>query len=138
MITALDTNVLLDIFFADPKFGADSANAVKECLQAGALVACPVVWAEVATAFPSRQQFLDAFEALTVSYSPILQEASLTASEVWRRYRQKGGKRERIAADFLIGAHARVQCQRLLTRDRGFYRLHFESLAVVSPTDFKK
>ncbi len=47
---------------------------------------------------------------------------------VWRTYRQRGGKRTRILADFLISAHAQKQATRLLSRDRGFYRNLFPSL----------
>ena len=41
MITAVDTNVLLDVFGADVKFGEASVEAVRQCLSLseGALVA---------------------------------------------------------------------------------------------------
>ncbi len=38
-----------------------------------------------------------------------------------------------MMADFLIGAHARPQASRLLTRDRGFYRRLFPALEVWNP-----
>ena len=50
-----------------------------------------------------------------------------------RRYRQRGGNRSRTVADFLIGAHAMMQCDALVTRDAGFYRDYFKGLKVIVP-----
>jgi predicted nucleic acid-binding protein len=56
MITAVDSSVLLDVFTANPTFGAASREALRTCRADGSLVACEVVWAEVGAAFgdPSR------------------------------------------------------------------------------------
>ena len=43
MITALDTNILLDIFLADAKFGRASALALRKVLSEGAVLACDAV-----------------------------------------------------------------------------------------------
>jgi predicted nucleic acid-binding protein len=53
---------------------------------------------------------------------------------MWSAYRRQRGTRERVIADFLIGAHALVQADRLLTRDRGFYRRYFEGLEILDPS----
>lgn len=49
-------------------------------------------------------------------------------------YRKSGGSRERVIADFMIGAHALANADRLLTRDRGFYRKYFKQLRVLDPS----
>ena len=134
MITAVDTNVLLDVFGADPKFALASAEALRRCLSEGTLIACEAVWAETASVFGDAGRFREAMNKLSASFSPMTEAAAVKAAEGWRRYRAGGGPRFRIAADFLIGAHAVDAADRLLTRDRGFYRRYFAGLRVVDPT----
>ncbi len=133
MITAVDTNVLLDVFGADSTFGPRSREAVRRCIGQGQLVACEVVWAEVAGFFPSSASAREALHALGVEFSAITLETALEAASAWKAYRRRRGPRIRVAADFLIGAHAQCQADRLLTRDRGFYRAHFKRLSVLDP-----
>ena len=133
MITAVDTSVLLDVFGADPAFGARSRRLVRSCLGEGRLIACEVVWAEVASFFASPDAAQDAMDRLGVEYSSIELRTALAASSAWKVYRSRGGKRERVVADFLIGAHAVSQAERLLSRDRGFYRTYFSRLRVLDP-----
>jgi hypothetical protein len=134
LITALDTNVLLDVFGADVKFGEASAEAVRQCLSQGALVACEAVWAETATAFQSSEKFRRAMAELAVIFEPLDEAAAVKAAVAWRRYGAQSGRRTRIASDFLIGAHALSVADRLLTRDRGFYRRYFAGLNVLDPS----
>jgi predicted nucleic acid-binding protein len=134
MITAVDTNVLLDVFGADPRFSLRSSQALGKCLREGALVICEVVWAETATVFGDAGRFRNAVRELGAVFSPMSKAAAEKAAEAWHRYRTSGGPRNRIAADFLIGAHALDGADRLLTRDRGFYRRYFAGLKILDPT----
>ena len=134
MITAVDTSVLLDVFTADATHGATSRDALRRMISEGQLVACDVVWAEVTPQFPTTDQGRAALEELGVRYEPLSLEAALSAGAAWRGYRARGGKRGRVIADFLIGAHASTQADRLLTRDRGFHRACFADLEIVDPS----
>ena len=134
MITAVDTNVLIDVFRDDPKFGPKSANALRRCLREGVIVACPIVWAETAAMFQDDARFTEVMGTLGVAFSPFEEGAARQAGAAWRKYRRRGGKRLRVMADFLIAAHAANQCDRLLSRDRGFYKTHFTRLRLLDPS----
>jgi predicted nucleic acid-binding protein len=134
MITAVDTNVLLDVFGADPSFGARSRESLRAARTQGAVAACEVVWSEACAWFPSAAQAEDAMARLRISFSPMDQRAALAAGVAWAAYRVAGGRRDRVIADFLIGAHAELQADRLLTRDRGFYRTSFSGLTILDPS----
>ena len=134
MITAVDTSVLLDVFFDDPAFRARSLAALRTCLTAGPVIACDVVWAEVRSVFADDEAAAAALGAIPVTYSATEASAAVRAGIAWSAYRRRGGPRDRVIADFLVGAHAVEQADRLLTRDRGFQRAAFGGLAIVDPT----
>ena len=57
-------------------------------------------------------------------------ESAYAAGAKWKKHLEAGGKRDRVLADFLIGAHAEKIAERLVTRDRGFYKKYFTSLNI--------
>ncbi len=132
MITGVDTSILLDIF-NDPLFCRDSAGALRQCMSQDAVVICDIVLAETATMFSDQTLLKDTLNTLQIRFSPMNEESSLLAAEIWQSYRQSGGPRKRMVADFLIAGHAACQCDCLLTRDRGFYRNHFGNLFLIEP-----
>jgi hypothetical protein len=134
VITAVDSNVVLDFLNHDPEFGISSRNSLRSCAGEGRLLACDVVWAEIAGCFPSISTCIDILREVGIEFSPIESEAAFEAGLAWKAYRKRGGGRTRVAADFLIGAHALLQADRLLTRDFGFYRSCFDRLVIVDPS----
>jgi predicted nucleic acid-binding protein len=130
MITAVDTNILLDIFSPDKKFAPSSSNLLKLAYNEGALVICEMVYAELVPQF-KKKAFLDqTLSTLNISLSPLTKEIAFLSGERWGRYKKSGGSRERIITDFIIGAHALLAAERFLTRDRGFYKTYFPELKI--------
>ena len=133
MITAVDTSVLLDVLRPDPTYLERSLALLEASTALGPTVMCDLVYAELAAGF-EREEELQAFLADTrIRCESPNQHALFLAGRMWRAYRTAGGGRGRIISDFLIGAHARIQAGRLVTRDRGFYRRYFDGLTVVEP-----
>jgi len=155
MITAVDTNILLDILNKDIKYYQRSKTLLDKSLQAGTLVISEVVYAELATQFKEKIETLDEFlKEAQIRLLPSTKEVLKETSRAWNEYLLKkreircplcGYKielscpnchhmveyRQHIISDFLIGAHAKILADRLLTRDRGYYKTYFRNLRLV-------
>ncbi len=153
MITAVDTNILLDVLIPDAPHGDESERALAEALRAGAVVISDPVYAELAVHFPEQEK-LDRFLADTgLRLEPSNAEALHRAGRAWSEYIRRrpalacprcGSKqeihcnecgasiqpRQHVVADFIIGAHALVEADQLLTRDRGYYATYFPELTL--------
>ncbi len=132
MKTAVDTSVLFDIVKGAP--GAAAAQtALEAALAQGSLTVCAVVVAELGRYFPDEQDLIEFLAACQIDHDPLSMQSALVAARIMRGYAKNKGPRERVAPDFLIGAHAIEQANALLTTDAGFYRHYFKGLKVMTP-----
>ncbi len=130
---AVDTSVLLDVFTNDTRFAAASELLIGDALVAGDVVACEVVVAEMQLMLNTSRSVMDSLASLGIRFEALSQAAAVRAGQMNRRFRDRGGRRERAVADFLVGAHALLQCDALITRDAGFFRDYFKGLKVIAP-----
>ena len=154
MITAIDTNILLDILIPDEAHSLSSKRLLDRCLEKGQLVICEAVFAELSSQFPSGGELGDFLSDTGIRLIHSGREVLYLAGERWRMYTRKkertiqcprcGEKvfatcpkcgqavvsRDRILSDFIIGAHASLHAELLLTRDRGFYHTYFKELKI--------
>jgi predicted nucleic acid-binding protein len=132
MKTAVDSSVLFDIVKGAP--GASAAQkALEAALSQGGASVCAVVVAELGRYFTSEQDLRDFLADCQIDYDPISMDTACEAARIMRGYARNKGPRERVAPDFLIGAHAIRQADALLTCDAGFYRHYFDGLKVLTP-----
>lgn len=135
---AVDTSVLIDLLAAG-SFADAAEECLREALSQGPVVACEVVVSEVVSGLGQGQAVADALRDMGIAYSSLALPSALRAGEMQAQYRQRTKARPiataqlRMVPDFLIGAHALLQCQGLITRDRGFFRDYFKGLTLVVP-----
>ena len=136
---AIDTSILIDLLGEDAR-----ADAAESCLRlamnSGPVVSCDVVVSEVVAGLGHGSEVLDAIEEMGIRYSTIEQRSAVRAGEMQRKYNQRrralgaaAPLATRTIPDFLVGAHAMLQCKALITRDDGFFRDYFKGLKVILP-----
>lgn len=155
MTTAVDSSVLLDLLSGVPG-AVDSAHAaLRDWRRRGGLIFCDVVYSEIAASVDEDAGVRSLIESTNLTLVPSSREALELAGLKWKLYVTRRPRalscpkcgalnqiwcsscgeplrvRQHLAPDFIIGAHASIHADRLLTTDRGFYRSYFKDLEVV-------
>ncbi len=128
---AVDSPDLIELLADRPQ--ADAVEAcLRQCLVDGRVVVCDTVLAEISAALRGGAEVLGALEEMGVHFDALEAKSALRAGEMLRRHRQRGGGGRSID-DFLVGAHALLQCDGLVTWNATFYRDYFKGLKLIVP-----
>ncbi len=137
MRTAIDTNILSSLFVKHPE-SAVLSSALGLCLSQGSLVISPFTYTELlagpgVTPKDLRRYVDDAGIKIDFALDEnVWTEAGIRFNSHARRTRvSPPSPPRRILADFLIGAHALLHADRLLTRDRSHFQQNFPDLTLV-------
>jgi predicted nucleic acid-binding protein len=157
MITAIDTTVVIDVVSSDPVYGEASEAALVAAASQGDIIYGEIVYAELTANFPNTSELILLLRQLGAEFLPSSPAALDRAGSAWAVYsrtRRPGfdcsvcgrrqqpscvscgallSSRQHMIADFLIGGHALYHADKLLTRDRGYFRRYFPDLRVDSP-----
>jgi predicted nucleic acid-binding protein len=129
---AIDSSVLIEILIGAPLAEA-AETALRGALALGPVLVCDVVVAEVCSSLRDGDQAMQVLEDMGIHYGEVETKSAIRAGEMQRRYRARGGTRARTVPDFIVGAHALLQCHALITRDAGFFRDYFKGLKLIVP-----
>jgi predicted nucleic acid-binding protein len=132
--TALDTNILSAIWSREPT-SASVAARLGDAKREGGLVIAGIVYAELIASQHISEEFVAAYllrrgiAADLLLVEGIWSEAGRRFKEyAQRRKRSGGGEPRRLLADFIVGAHALLQADRLMTLDPARYEQDFPEL----------
>jgi predicted nucleic acid-binding protein len=138
MKTGVDTNIFSRIWLGGPE-ALFADRALRRCSAEGTLVISPVVYAELlanpwmgradAESFLRQSRIAVEFALLPEVWSA----AGLRFGDYAKRKRASGGgESRRLIADFVVGAHAYLQADRLLTLDVRRFQVDFPELKLVA------
>lgn len=138
MRTAIDTNILSALWSGEPLASLVSEE-LNQAAAAGGLVICAVVYAELLAHPKAKLDFVDDFLSTTgisIDFDlgePVWREASVCfAKYATRRRASRGGRTKRLLADFIVGGHALLRSDRLLTLDSSRYSRDFPDLKQIT------
>lgn len=137
MLSAIDTNVISALWSNEP-----ASEGINELLfaaqQAGGLVICAPVYAELMAYSGGNKAFLETFLEDTQIQVEMNLERKIweRAGEAYsayaeRRRRDRAGQPKRLLVDFVVGAHALLGTDRLLTLDPKPYRTAYPELQLL-------
>jgi predicted nucleic acid-binding protein len=158
VINAVDTNILLDILIPNAAQVQSSLRCLSNIDSKDNLIISEAVFAELGSQFLSFNDLIKFLRDTGIKLVSSNEKSLFEASCAWKKYSRRkkntvvcpscGNKqhlscstcqkvisfRQHIMGDFLIGAHAMIQANRLITRDRGFYRSYFKALKILTPS----
>lgn len=133
MLTLVDSNVLLDIFTADPDWFGWSQSALADALLKGRVGINQLVYAEISVSFATLPELDDVLSGLQIEKVDLPWGAAHMAGQAFVAYRKKGGLKTAPLPDFYIYAHAQSENLVLLTRDARRCRTYFPKVKLIAP-----
>jgi predicted nucleic acid-binding protein len=130
-VILVDTNVLLDVFQADPRWADWSERQLEAASFRAKQCINPIVYAEASVTYQENERYEAAIRVLGLAVVETPREALFLAGKAYLQYRRRRGGRSGVLPDFLIGAHAAVTGVPILTRDAGRYRTYFPGVELI-------
>lgn len=136
MRTAVDTNLISAIWAGEPSATEATAGLGAARLWGG-IVISPVTYAELRAYPGASAAFVDGFlekAGVAVEWN-LNRNVWAMAADRFNRYAERRRKErrdpKRVVADYIVGAHALLHADRLMTFDQDIFRRDFPELMLI-------
>jgi predicted nucleic acid-binding protein len=129
----VDSNVILDVFLNDLKWGDWSESKLEQYSDHTSLYINSIIYSEISIGFKLIEDLESAISKAGFQLLEIPKEALFLAGKAYIKYKRKKGVKRTPLPDFFIGAQAAVLNLDLLTRDVSRYQSYFPTVKLISP-----
>ena len=129
----VDSNVVTDIVSDDPSWRVWSLGQLEAAVQAEGAAINDIAYAELAAGYGAIDDLNAALDDLSLIRLSWTDRALFIAGHVFSAYRKRGGPRQSLLPDFIIGAHAQEAGMAIPTRDPRPYRQYFPNVRLITP-----
>jgi predicted nucleic acid-binding protein len=129
----VDSNVLIDILNPDNPEAEQVTDAFVRLSVDHSMRINLVVFAETCSRFVALEEAQRTMDRLGLEMADLSRLDAFRAGTAFREYRRKGGPRQSILPDFLIGGQAANMGWPILTRDPKRFASYFPEVELIDP-----
>jgi predicted nucleic acid-binding protein len=129
----VDSNIILDVFLNDLKWGDWSESKLEEYSDQTSLYINSIIYSEISIGFELIEDLESAISKAGFHMLEIPKEALFLAGKAYVKYKRRRGAKRTPLPDFFIGAQAAVMNLNLLTRDISRYQSYFPTVKLIAP-----
>ena len=129
----VDSNIILDVFLNDLKWGDWSESKLEEYSDQTSLYINSIIYSEISIGFELIEDLESAVSKAGFQILEIPKEALFLAGKAYVKYKKRRGTKRTPMPDFFIGAQAAVLNLDLLTRDVSRYQSYFPTVKLIAP-----
>ncbi len=129
----VDSNIILDVFLNDLKWGDWSESKLDEYSDQTSLYINSIIYSEISIGFELIEDLESAISKAGFHMLEIPKEALFLAGKAYVKYKRRRGAKRTLLPDFFIGAQAAVMNLNLLTRDISRYQSYFPTVKIIAP-----
>jgi predicted nucleic acid-binding protein len=133
MTTFIDTSALIAALDYRDSHHSWSDKELRACKASGPVIISDIVYSELCAGMPDQASAHKAISNLGLEHIRHSKAALFLAAQAFKAYRGRGGPRNSLLSDILIGALPACEGKPLLTTNARDFRTHFPTLRLIRP-----